>query len=162
MYGLAQAGRIAHLDLVKHLKPFGYFPSKWTPGLWFHKTKPITFTLVVDDFGIKYIKKEHIEHLLKEVEEQYPIKLDWTGSKYLGMNLKWDYENKTVIVGMKGYNEKELKKAEHIKPNKPVDEPTCYTCPEYGKKIQYTDDNTSPFCFCKNIKQIQNLAVKFL
>ena len=28
MYGLAQAGRIAHLDLVKHLAPHGYFPSK--------------------------------------------------------------------------------------------------------------------------------------
>ena len=28
MYGIVQAGQIAHLDLVKHLKPFGYFPSK--------------------------------------------------------------------------------------------------------------------------------------
>ena len=88
MYGLQQSGRIAHLDLVKHLEPHGYYPSKQTPGLWFHKTKPIVFTLVVDNFGIKYMKKEHIDHLLKAVEERFPVKVDWTGSKYLGMDLK--------------------------------------------------------------------------
>ena len=88
MYGLAQAGRIAHIDLVKHLKPHRYFPSKQTPGLWFHKTRPIAFTLVVDDFGIKYINKEDIDHLLNAVKEQYPVKVDWNGSKYLGMDLK--------------------------------------------------------------------------
>ena len=124
MYGLKQAGRIAHLDLVKHLKPFGYYPSPRTPGLWFHETKPIAFTLVVDDFGIKYIKKEHIDHLLKAVEQRYPVKVDWTGSKYLGMDLKWDYKNRIVTIGMKGYNKKALKEAGHTKPDKPVDGPT--------------------------------------
>ena len=52
MYGLVQSGQIAHLDLVKHLKPYRYYLSKQTPGLWFHETKHIAFTLVVDDFGI--------------------------------------------------------------------------------------------------------------
>ena len=28
MYGLAQAGQIAHLDLIKHLEPHRYFSSK--------------------------------------------------------------------------------------------------------------------------------------
>ena len=36
MYGLVQAGQITHLDLVKHLKPYKYYTSKQTPGLWFH------------------------------------------------------------------------------------------------------------------------------
>ena len=91
MYWLAQAGQISHLDLVKHLKSHEYFPSKQTPGLWFHKTKPIAFTLVVDNFFlIEYINKKHINHLLKPVEEQYPVNVDWTGSKYLTMDLKWD------------------------------------------------------------------------
>ena len=98
-------------------------PQK-NPGLWFYKTKPIAFTLVVDDFGIKYMKKEHIDHLLKAVKEKYPVKVDWIGSKYLGMDLKWDYENRTVTVEMKGYNEKALKEAGHTKPNKSVDGPT--------------------------------------
>ena len=70
MYGLSQADQIAHLNLVKHLKPHEYFASKQTPGLWFHKTKPIEFTLVVDNFRIKYIDKEQIYHLLKAAEER--------------------------------------------------------------------------------------------
>jgi hypothetical protein len=26
-----------------------------TPGLWTHVSRPISFTLVVDNFGIKYV-----------------------------------------------------------------------------------------------------------
>ena len=96
----------------------------------------MAFTLVVDDFGIKYINKEHINHFWKEVEEWYPVKGDWAESKYLGMDLKWDYKNKNVTVGMKGYNKKALKEAGHTKPTKSVDGPTRYQRPEYGKKIQ--------------------------
>ena len=60
------------------------------------------------------------------------------------MDLKWDYENRTVTVEMKRYNQKALKEAGHTKPNKPVDGPTWYTRQEYGKKIQYAENNTSP------------------
>ena len=70
IYGVVQAGQIENLDLVKHLKTHCNFPLKQIPSLWFHKTKSIIFTLVVDDFIIKYIKKEHIDHLFKAVEEQ--------------------------------------------------------------------------------------------
>jgi hypothetical protein len=51
MYGLPQAGRIAFDNLVMHLEPYGYTPAPHTPGLWRHKTRSTTFTLVVDDFG---------------------------------------------------------------------------------------------------------------
>ena len=51
-------------------------------------TKPIAFTLVVDNFGIIYISKNHINHLLKEIEERHLVKIDWAGSKYLGIDLK--------------------------------------------------------------------------
>jgi hypothetical protein len=58
LYGLAQSGYLVNQDLIKNLAPFGYYPSKRTPGLWHHKTKAIKFSLVVDDFGIKYFKKK--------------------------------------------------------------------------------------------------------
>ena len=45
MYGLAQSGRIANEDLQEHLAQYGYYPTKRTPGLWKHKTRPISFTL---------------------------------------------------------------------------------------------------------------------
>jgi len=58
MYGLPQAGQIAHDKLVKHLAKYGYAPMRLTPGLWKHHTCPITFCLVVDNFGVKYDGKK--------------------------------------------------------------------------------------------------------
>jgi hypothetical protein len=50
--GLPQAGRLANDLLVKRLVPHGYHPVEHTHGLWRHKTRLVTFTLVVDDFGV--------------------------------------------------------------------------------------------------------------
>ena len=59
MYGLPQAGMIANKLLQKRLKTKGYYQVKHTPGLWKHTWRPIMFVLVMDDFGIKYVGKEH-------------------------------------------------------------------------------------------------------
>jgi hypothetical protein len=53
MYGLPQAGLIANKLLEKRLNKHGYPQSRIVMGLWKHKTQPIQFTLVVDDFGVK-------------------------------------------------------------------------------------------------------------
>ena len=58
MYGIFQAGIIAHTALKEHLRAFGYDPAPITPGLWGHNKNGITFILVVKDFGIKYKRKE--------------------------------------------------------------------------------------------------------
>jgi hypothetical protein len=55
MYGLKQSGLLANQLLQKRLAPFGYYPARHTPGLWLHKTTPITFSLMVDDFAVKYV-----------------------------------------------------------------------------------------------------------
>jgi hypothetical protein len=47
--------------------------------------QPITFLLVVHDFGIKYVGKEHAEHLKASIEKHYQISCDWTGSAYCGL-----------------------------------------------------------------------------
>jgi hypothetical protein len=64
MYGLPQAGRIAYDYLKDLLAPHGYAPCELTPGLWKHKTRPIAFSLVVDDFGVKYVNKADVDYLL--------------------------------------------------------------------------------------------------
>ena len=69
MYGLAQSGRIANQDLQKHLAKYGYYPARQTPGLWKHRTRKISFTLVVDDFGIKYTNKNDIDHLINAIKK---------------------------------------------------------------------------------------------
>jgi hypothetical protein len=63
MYGLPQAGLIANELLESRLNKNRYRQSKLVPGLWRHDTCPIQFTLVVDDFGVKYVGKENALHL---------------------------------------------------------------------------------------------------
>ena len=75
-YGLKQSGKIAHDDLVTQLSKHGYHKSKYTEGLFTHETRQIAFTLVVDDFAIKYVYKADMEHLLTSLREKYPIKVD--------------------------------------------------------------------------------------
>ena len=55
MPSLKQAGRIANDRLKSHLSKFYFPPVPRTLALWKHDTKPIFFSLVVDDFGVKYI-----------------------------------------------------------------------------------------------------------
>jgi len=52
MYGLPQAGILAYNRLVTHLALSGYTPVQHTPGLFRHATRPVTFSLVVDDYAI--------------------------------------------------------------------------------------------------------------
>ena len=52
-FGLKQSGKITHDDLVQHLNKHGYFQAKITDGLFVHGIRDISFTLVVDNFGIK-------------------------------------------------------------------------------------------------------------
>ena len=120
---------------MKHLAPHGYYPSKRTPGLWLHKTRPISFTLVVNDFGVKYMSKKDINHLFDIIKEKYPVKTDWNGSKYLGIDLEWYYDEWYVMLSMKGYVKKALREFLHRTPSKPVYGPTKYNQPEFGKKV---------------------------
>jgi hypothetical protein len=71
MYGLKQAGLLAKKLLQTRLAPFGYCPARHTPGLWLHKIRPISFTLIVDDFAVKYVGKQHAEHLRNALLRTY-------------------------------------------------------------------------------------------
>ena len=92
MYRLPQEGRIAHDALVKHLEPYGYHPSSKPPRLWRHKNLPINFTLVVDDFGVKYSGKENVLHLKVALDDIYMVTPEWEGKLYIGISLKWEYK----------------------------------------------------------------------
>ena len=109
MYGLPQAGILAQQLLEKRLNMHGYSQSKIVPGLWTHKTRPISFTLVVDDFGMKYVGKENAMHLINILKEHYEISEDWSGEKYIGITFDWDYRNRKVHLTMPGYIAKALK-----------------------------------------------------
>ena len=94
MYGLPQAGLLANKQLEEQLNKYGYRQSKLVPGLWKHDTRSIQFTLVVDDFGVKYTRQEDVNHLKTVIEQNYTVTADWTGNRYIGITLDWDYKQR--------------------------------------------------------------------
>jgi hypothetical protein len=70
MYGLPQAGVLANKLLKERLARNGYFEQPHKPGLWKHVSPPVWFNLCVDDFGIKYIGREHLQHLYDALRKE--------------------------------------------------------------------------------------------
>jgi len=116
MYGLPQAGKLANTQLQNFLEPHGYHPCPITPGLWMHDTRPIQFTLVVDDFAVCYTDKVDATHLMSVLRQHYQVTEDWDAMQYCGMTLKWDYQNRTVDLSMLGYIDWALKQFQHPQP----------------------------------------------
>jgi hypothetical protein len=90
MYGLPQAGILANELLHRNLAKDGYRPTQHTHGLWTHDIHPISFSLVVDYFGVKYVGREHAEHLMACIKKNYSISSDLNGRAYCGLTLDWD------------------------------------------------------------------------
>ena len=75
------------------LEKEGYYESHTTPGLWRHKWRPIQFCLIVDDFGVEYVGKQHSDHLATILKKDHNITEDLEVKKYADIDLKWDYDN---------------------------------------------------------------------
>jgi hypothetical protein len=71
MYGLPQAGILANELLQRNLAKDGYRPKNHTHGLWIHDTRPISFSLAVDDFGVKYVGREHAKILMACIKKTH-------------------------------------------------------------------------------------------
>jgi hypothetical protein len=92
MYGLPPAGILANEVLQRNLAKDGYRPTQHTHGLWTHDTRPISFSLVVDDLGVKYVGREHADRLMACIKKNYNISSGWNGRAYCGLTLDWDYK----------------------------------------------------------------------
>jgi hypothetical protein len=119
MYGLPQVGILANELLQRNLAKDDYRPTHHTHGLWTHDTHPISFSLVVDDFGVKYVGGEHAAHLMACIQNNYNISSDWNGRAYCGLTLDLDYKNRTVDLSMPGYIKAALHKYQHAAPALP-------------------------------------------
>jgi hypothetical protein len=102
VWGLPQAGILANKRLQQKLAVFGYFRHVNMPGLWYHKSRPISFTLMVEDFGVKCKNKDDINHLVASMKTRYTLNKDWFGDLYCRIVLAWDYVNRTVDISMLG------------------------------------------------------------
>jgi hypothetical protein len=103
MYCLPQAGLIAQDLLQERLANVGYHQSKIIPGLLTHEMRKICFTLVVDNFAIKYTSTEDTHHLIDALKQDNTITIDWGITTYIKLTLKWDYKNQKVYAHMPGY-----------------------------------------------------------
>ena len=163
MYGLPQAGILANKHLRKNLEPHGYYEATHTLGLWLHKTLPIKFTLVVDDFGVEYVGTEHAHHLINALKKSYDVSVDWTGKLYIGINLSWNYEQRYVDTSMPQYANKSLRKFGHKTPQKPQHTPYIPPPKTYGKDSQKpTPPDTSEKLPPKEKKKIEQIVGSFL
>jgi hypothetical protein len=160
MYGLPQAGILANQLLTKRLlEPQGYYQCRHTPGLWRHKWRPILFSLVVDDFGVKYAGREHVDHLIASVEKHYAFSKDWEGKLYCGIHIQWNYKKGTVDLSMLGYIAATLNKFQHQPPARAQHAPYRWNAPVYGTNPQLTDpvDETAPLP-PDGIKRLQRIT----
>jgi hypothetical protein len=162
MYGLKQAGLLTNQLLQTCLAPFGYSPARHTPGLWLHQTRPISFILVVDDLAVKYVGKQHVEHLWNALLRTCELTKDWAGTVYSGITLKWDYDNRTCDISMPGYVSNMLSKFQHDAPKHPQHTPSRYVTPVYSANTQYATKDETPPLTAQQCLTIQKFTGFFL
>jgi hypothetical protein len=118
---------------------------------------------VLNNFGVKYIEKEHVQHLIKILKEHYKVEEDWGGTRYLGIRLDWDYNGREVHLSMPEYVEPKLAHFGYPIPIKPQHQPHPHTIPTYGAKVQYAKpEDTSRRHFPAVKKFIQEVMCAFL
>ena len=164
IYGLPQAGKLANEYLRKKLAPKGYYEVPHTPGLWKHISRPIQFTLVVDDFGVKYTREEDALHLLSILKHEFTdVSTDWDGKLYCGISLDWNYEERWVDISMPGYIKKMLEKYKHESPPKPQHSPYVIAPKKYGKDAHDPiPQDDSPPATAAEVKRIQGVIGSIL
>ena len=171
IYGLPQAGILANKYLEKRLNEYGFYQSNYTNGLWMHKTRPIQFVLCVDDFGVKYVNKEDVEHLKQALTADNPetkkpmfeITADMEGKRFCGLTMDWDYEKREVHVSIPGYVTAALKRFKHEKPSKPQNQPYPHNPKQYGTKAQYAEPkDNSPLLNKDDKRFVQEVTGTFL
>ena len=160
MYVLPQSARIAHDAVVKHMEPYVYHPSIKTPVLCTHNSQPINFTLVVDDFGVKYAGKDHTLHLKVTLEDKYKVATYREVKLYIGIALKWDYEKFTFQISLLGYVHAVLHYFQHKKTKQNQNSTYPWTQPIYVKNNQMLLEKVPPQALNENDQKILQKMVE--
>jgi hypothetical protein len=108
-YGLPQAGALSQERLFAHLAQHGYKQLTHSQSLFRNATGAIRFALVVDDFAVIWKDTASISHFIRTLRLLYTVKIDWQGSKYLGMTIDVDRHKRSVTLSMPKYIEKLLR-----------------------------------------------------
>ena len=130
-YGLPQSGALSQQRLFQHLETHGYHQLPHTPSFFRNATGTVRFGIVVDDFAVLWTHKLDFQHLLHTLTILYQIKVNYNGTKYLGMTIAINRKERHVTLTMPGYVEKLLKR---VKPEgiKGSSTPAVYVPPNYA------------------------------
>jgi hypothetical protein len=115
------------------------------------------FTLVVDNFGIRYTNKQDVDDLIAIINKEYKCSQDWTGNRYIGLTLNWNYEKHYVDLSMPSYIARALQRFVHPTPECPEHAPHDYAAPTYGPCQQFATIDTSPAVDSKDTKRIHEV-----
>ena len=163
MYGLKQAARLAYNSLKKHLHKHGYFPDKFAPNIWSHKTRKTKFCLCVDDFGVQNFSKDDATHLIQALQEKYIVTTDFSGKNFYGLDITWNYTNGYVDITMDKFVLKTLKKLQHQPSTKKQYAPHKWSKPTYGHNRQFAPPpDASEILDKKETTHVQRVVGSFL
>ena len=96
------------------------------------------------------------------MEKYYDITVDWSGKKYIGISLKWDYTNRTLETSVPGFVKKLLHRLQHPTPSKPQHAPAKAVPINYGAKHQEAiPEDTTPQLSEEGIRRIQRAVGTF-
>jgi len=157
MYGLPHAGRIAQDVLIQRLASHGYHQTG-TTCLFRHVTNGIAFTLVVDDFGVKFKNPTAAEDLIRCLQLYYTLTIKKKATKYLGLTIDVDHVAREVRLSAPGIIPKALQQfASHTTAT--ARSPAVYQPPRFGAAAQAPEvPDTSPLLTPDEHHRLQMLA----
>ena len=117
----------------------------------------------MDDFGVKYAGEDNALHLINSLKEEFTISEDRKGGLYYGINLKWDYDKRTLDISMPGYIWKQLQKYKYQHPSKPQYAPYPTAPRKYGVASQeQSPQDTVPTATKEEITSLLSLSHKVI
>jgi hypothetical protein len=103
MHGLKEAGKLSNLRLSVCLRLSVSSKPLLLVSSVIYVSRPISFVLIVDDFGVKYHSKVDFDYLVSCLTTLYQVKSHPIGTKFLGFTIKHDRIPGTLVVSYPGY-----------------------------------------------------------
>ena len=97
------------------------------------------------------------------LEKQYTVSTYWTGNKYCGLSLDWDYKMGKMYMSVPNYIATALHKLQHPTPTRPQHSPYLWSSPSYSKEDMFVKDKDLGYpTSAKQKKCIQKIIGKML
>ena len=85
---------------------------------------------------MKYVGKEHANHLVVSLKTKYKLVKDWDRDLYCDIKLHWNYTACTLNISMPGYVCQKLLKYKHTASSRPQHCPYSPEPKNYGLEAQ--------------------------